>query len=67
VDSTEQGEYRLNFFCGTYGPRSDGKRISKKAVLHGIVLQVSVTSRVDAQLEIGDVSEAISVTAKCRW
>jgi len=52
VDSTEQGEYRSEFLpVGTYDLEVTGKGF-KKAVLHGIVLQVSVTSRVDAQLEI---------------
>ena len=64
VESNEQGEYRIEFLpVGTYDLEVTSKGF-KKAILHGIVLQVSVDARADAQMEIGAVSEAVNVTAE---
>jgi len=64
VESNEQGEYRIEFLpVGSYELEVTGAGF-KKAVLHGIVLQVSVEARADVQLEIGDVNQAVTVTAE---
>src|SRR5258708_27469948 len=64
VESNEQGEYRIEFLpVGTYDLEVTSKGF-KKAILHGIVLQVSVDARADAQMEIGAVNEAVNVTAE---
>ena len=62
--TSEQGEYRIEFLpVGTYDLEVIGKGF-KKAVLKGIVLQVSVDARADVQMELGDISDAITVTAE---
>src|SRR5579859_6890610 len=62
--SNEQGEYRIEFLpVGTYDLEVTGKGF-KKAVLKGIVLQVSVDARADVQMELGDINDAITVTAE---
>ena len=64
VESNAQGEYRIEFLpVGSYEVEVAGSGF-KKAVLHGIVLQVSVDSRADVQLEVGDISDAVSVSAE---
>ena len=62
--TSEAGEYRIEFLpVGTYDLEVSGKGF-KKAVLKGIVVQVSVDTRADAQLELGDVSDVVTVTAE---
>lgn len=64
VESNAQGEYRIEFLpVGSYELEVTTAGF-KKAVLQGIVLQVSVDARADVHLELGDVNEAISVTAE---
>jgi len=64
VESNGQGEYRIEFLpVGNYEVEVAGTGF-KKAVLLGIVLQVSVDSRADAQLEVGAISDAVSVNAE---
>jgi len=64
VESNGQGEYRIEFLpVGNYEVEVAGTGF-KKAVLHGIVLQVSVDSRADVQLEVGAISDAVSVNAE---
>ena len=64
VDSNERGEYHIEFLpVGSYELEVTGMGF-KKAVLRGIVLQVSVDARADVQLEVGNVNEAITVTAE---
>ncbi len=62
--SNEQGEYRIEFLpVGNYELEVNGAGF-KKAVVRGIVLQVSVDARADVQLEVGNISEAVSVSAE---
>jgi len=62
--SSEAGEYRIEFLpVATYDLEVSGRGF-KKAVLKGIVLQVSVDARADAQLELGDLSDVVTVTAE---
>src|SRR5882724_2324112 len=61
VSSNEQGEYRIEFLpVGNYELEVNGTGF-KKAVVRGIVLQVSVDARADVQLEVGNLNEAVSV------
>src|SRR5262249_23542483 len=53
VESNAQGEYRIEFLpIGSYELEVTAAGF-KKAVLHGIVLQVSVDARADVQMELG--------------
>jgi len=62
--TNEQGEYRIEFLpVGNYELEVNGAGF-KKAVVRGIVLQVSVDARADVQLEVGNISEAVSVSAE---
>jgi Carboxypeptidase regulatory-like domain len=64
VASNEQGEYRIEFLpVGNYELEVSGPGF-KKAVTRGVVLQVGADSRADVQLEVGDVNEAVSVSAE---
>ncbi|HUM00596.1 MAG TPA: carboxypeptidase-like regulatory domain-containing protein, partial [Mycobacterium sp.] len=58
-----QGEYRMEFMpIGEYSIEVSAKGF-KKSVQKGVVLQVSVPARVDAQLDVGLITEAVEVTA----
>jgi len=58
-----QGEYRIDFLpIGEYNVEvsADG---FKKFLQKGITLEVNVTARVDAPLEVGSLTEEVNVTA----
>ncbi len=64
AETNAQGEYRIEFLpVGDYALEVTGTGF-KKAVIHGIVLQISVDARADVQLEIGDINDAVTVTAE---
>ena len=62
--SNGQGEYRLEFLpAGKYSLQVSGKGF-KKYIESGIVLEVNVPARVDANLQIGDINESITVNGE---
>jgi hypothetical protein len=62
--SNEQGEYRIEFLpVGDYQLEVSETGF-KKSLTRGVVLQVGADSRADVQLEVGDVSAVVSVTAE---
>jgi len=64
VVSNDQGEYRIEFLpVGSYELEVSGAGF-KKAVLRGIVLQVTVEARANVQLEVGDIAESVSVSSE---
>lgn len=59
----EDGTYRLEFLpIGNYSVEVTAVSGFKKALRSGIVLQINDTARVDMSLEVGDVSENITIT-----
>lgn len=64
LTSGEQGEFRFEFLpVGTYNLEVSGRGF-KKAVLNEIVLQVGANVRADVQLEVGELTDVVSVTAE---
>ena len=58
-----QGEYRMEFMpIGEYTVEVNAKGF-KRFVQKGIVLQINVPARVDAQLDVGLVSESVEVVS----
>ena len=63
VTSGEDGSYRLEFLpVGNYVVEVTPTSGFKKAFRGGVVLNVNDTARVDIALEVGTVSEAVTVT-----
>jgi hypothetical protein len=63
VQTNDDGEYRIEFLpAGNYELLVNANGF-KKAVRRGIVLQVSIEARVDVKLEVGAISEIVSVAA----
>jgi hypothetical protein len=59
--TSSQGEYRMDFLqVGNYQLEVSAPRF-KKFVRDGIVLEVNVPARVDATLEVGDISQTVTV------
>jgi hypothetical protein len=62
TQTNSEGQYRLDFLSiGEYFVEMTAKGF-KKFVQKGVVLEVSVTARVDATLDIGTLSEEIAIT-----
>src|SRR5580704_317938 len=62
LETNSAGEYRIELLpVGSYRVEIT-KPGFKKVVLEGIVLQVNVPGRVDATMQLGNVSETITVT-----
>lgn len=65
VVSSEDGSYRLDFLpVGNYVVEVTAASGFKKALQGGITLRVSDTARVDVTLEVGTVSEQVTVTSE---
>ncbi|NOT48326.1 MAG: TonB-dependent receptor [Acidobacteria bacterium] len=63
VISGEDGNYRIEFLpVGNYVIEVKANSGFKKAIREGIVLRVNDTARIDVPLEIGSVSEEVTVT-----
>ena len=63
VQSNTQGEYRIEFLpIGEYTVEVSANGF-KKFVQKGVVLDVNVPARVDAQLDVGQLTESVEVTA----
>ncbi len=63
VNSGEDGSYRIEFLpVGKYVIEVAAASGFKKGIQEGIVLNVNDTSRVDVALEVGSVSEQVTVT-----
>ncbi|MEP7074556.1 MAG: carboxypeptidase regulatory-like domain-containing protein [Acidobacteriota bacterium] len=64
VTSDEDGNYRIEFLpVGSYVVEVSATSGFKKALREGIVLRVGDTARVDVSLELGSVSEEVTVTS----
>src|SRR6266481_8146343 len=62
LETNSAGEYRIELLpVGSYRVEI-AKPGFKKVVLEGIVLQINVPGRVDATMQLGNVSETITVT-----
>ncbi len=62
--TNEQGEYRIDFLLvGSYELQVTAEGF-KIFVSKGIVLQIGQTARIDVGMEVGDVSEKVSVTSE---
>jgi hypothetical protein len=58
-----QGEYRIEFLpAGEYTVEVTASGF-KKSLQKGVVLQISVPARVDAQLDVGQLTESVEVAA----
>jgi hypothetical protein len=63
AETGSQGEYRMEFLpIGGYQVEVTANGF-KKFLQKGVTLEINVPSRVDAQLEIGQISESVEVTA----
>jgi hypothetical protein len=63
VQTNTQGEYRMEFMpIGAYSVEVSATGF-KKYVQKGVTLEINVPSRVDAQLEVGQISESVEVVA----
>src|SRR5215471_2761313 len=63
AQTNTQGEYRMEFMpIGQYIVEVSAKGF-KKVLQRGVGLEVNVPARVDAQLDVGLVSESVEVTA----
>ena len=64
VATNSQGEYRIEFLpVGDYTVTVTSPGF-KREVRKGVILTVAQASRVDAQLEVGQVNEAVQVTSE---
>jgi hypothetical protein len=62
--TNDEGEYRFEFLpLGNYKVEVAAPGF-KKFVRTGVVLEVGVTARADARLDVGDVSQSVIVTAE---
>src|SRR5690349_21206712 len=63
VDTNTQGEYRMDFMpIGAYSVEVSAAGF-KKFVQKGVVLEINVPSRVDVQLEVGQITDSVEVVA----
>jgi hypothetical protein len=63
AQTNAQGDYRMEFMpLGEYTVEISAKGF-KKSVQKGVLLQVNVPARVDATLDVGQMSESVEVTA----
>jgi hypothetical protein len=63
TETSAEGEYRIEFLpVGNYSLEVSASGF-KKSIQTGIVLNVSADTRADASLQIGDLSETVSVEA----
>jgi outer membrane receptor protein involved in Fe transport len=63
VSSGDDGSYRIEFLpVGSYVVEVSASSGFKKAIREGIILRVNDTVRVDVSLEVGSVSEEVTVT-----
>lgn len=62
AETNTQGEYRLEFLPAGEYTVEIGANGFKKFFQKGVVLQINVPARVDAQLDVGAVSESVEVT-----
>jgi hypothetical protein len=63
TQTNQQGEYRMEFMpIGAYTVEvsSNGFR---KSVQNGVTLEINIPTRVDARLDVGQLSESVEVTA----
>ncbi len=64
VSSDSDGNYRIEFLpVGNYVVEVTATSGFKKAIREGIVLRVSDTARMDMSLEVGSVSEQVTITS----
>src|SRR5438067_1083201 len=64
TQSNAQGDYRLEFLpTGTYNVEISAPNL-KKVIRSGVVLQADQPARVDAQLQLGQVTETVQVTSE---
>jgi hypothetical protein len=64
VQTNNQGEYRLEFLpVGTYRVEMTAPGF-QKLVRNGVVLEIAQPSRVDAQLQLGQVSQTVEVVSE---
>jgi hypothetical protein len=58
-----QGEYRMEFMpIGDYTVEVTANGF-RKSMQNGVILQINVSTRVDARLDVGQISESVEVTA----
>lgn len=63
VMSGEDGSYRIEFLpVGSYVVEVTANSGFKKAIRENVVLQINATARIDITLEVGSVSEEVTVT-----
>ena len=63
AQTNSQGEYRIDFLpVGEYAVGFSASGF-KKTLQKGVVLEVNVTARVDATLDVGGLTESVEVTA----
>src|SRR6266478_3850602 len=64
VESSADGEYRIELLpVGSYRVEVTAAGF-KRMVRHGVVLEVNVPARVDLVLQLGDVSQTVTVTER---
>ena len=62
METNDAGEYRIEFLpVGNYKVEIT-KEGFKKVVRSGVVLEVNVPARIDARLQLGDMTESVTVT-----
>src|SRR5690242_21237216 len=61
--SNDQGEYRMDFLPVGHYQLEVSATGFKRAVVRGIVLQVSQEVRADVKLEIGEINQSVSVSS----
>jgi outer membrane receptor protein involved in Fe transport len=63
VKTSDQGEYRMEFMpIGDYSVEVTAGGF-RKSVQTGVTLQINIPTRVDARLDVGQISESVEVTA----
>jgi hypothetical protein len=63
VQTNGEGEYRIEFLpVGNYSVTISATSF-KKVIRNGVVLEVNVPARVDAKMELGELSQTVEVTA----
>ena len=63
TQTNQQGEYRLEFMpIGDYTVEVTANGF-RKSVQNGVTLEINIPTRVDARLDVGQLSESVEVTA----
>ena len=63
IQTNQQGEYRMEFMpIGDYTVEVSANGF-RKSVQNGVTLEINVPTRVDARLDVGQLSESVEVTA----